>query len=354
MTRIRWRAMDRIHELSERHGATEHTAADEAGRLAARKLLLDESKPYLDFLKGEVQDPQSKQNRFEHWYDVVQRSVLRVLELLAVEDAQSTGLKADGTGKTRDELAKEQTAIKDMGTKPWCGAFAGLAMAQAGITTAPAAHQLDGERGILTFMTYGDTVSQKKIKLGDQTMKVKDFHASRNSLRRTQVVANADGSSGFAAPAGAEIVARDAVEVNPGDILLLDNSGGNRPDHVMIATSSDITAMTKIAGNETTQKGGAVAKGGSYDIAHQPDAITPAQQQLYDRRVPLKEKKDAGKTTPEEDKTLADVEEKIADIRGGASEAVADRRRVPLLDRGLRGPRLVLGLTDFTSARRRG
>src|SRR3954471_19548016 len=52
MTRIRWRAMDRIHELSEKHGATEHTAADEAARVAARKLLLDESKPYLTFLQS--------------------------------------------------------------------------------------------------------------------------------------------------------------------------------------------------------------------------------------------------------------------------------------------------------------
>src|SRR4051812_1037027 len=56
MTRIRWRAMDRIHELSEQHGATERTAVDEAARIAARKLLLDESKPYLSFLKGEIQD----------------------------------------------------------------------------------------------------------------------------------------------------------------------------------------------------------------------------------------------------------------------------------------------------------
>jgi len=145
-------------------------------------------------------------------------------------------------------------------------------------------------------------------------MKVKDFHASRNSMRKTQVIANADGSAGFAALPGAEIVARNAVQVNPGDILLLDNHGGNRPDHVMIATSSDISAMTKIAGNETLIKGGAVAQGGAYDIPHQPDAITPAQQQLYDRRLALKDKTDAGKATPEDEKALADVETKIKDF----------------------------------------
>jgi hypothetical protein len=80
---------------------------------------------------------------------------------------------------------------------------------------------------------------------------------------------------------------------------------------VMIATSSDIGAMTKIAGNETLIKGGAVAQGGAYDIRAQPDAITPAQQQVYERRVTLTDKKKAGKATPEEEKELADVEAKI-------------------------------------------
>jgi hypothetical protein len=317
MTRIRWRAMDRIHELSEKHGATERTAADEAGRVAARKLLLDESKPYLDFLKGEIQDPQSRQNRFEHWYDVVQRSVLRVLELLAVEDAQTTGLKPDGTGKTKDEL-KDVKKIADMGSEPWCGAFASVAMTEAGISpSAVGRAQLDGEGGILSFMAYQDLISKKKIKVGGESMSVRDFHASRNSLRRTQVIANADGSAGFTAPPGAEIVARGAVEVNPGDILLLDNRAGNRPDHVMIATSSDIGAMTKIAGNETATPGGQVASGGNYDIRNQPDAISAADQAKYDKRLSLREKKKAHEKdpakpwTPADETALADVEAKV-------------------------------------------
>jgi hypothetical protein len=313
MTRIRWRAMDRIHELSEKHGATERTAVDEAGRVAARRLLLDESKPYLTFLKGEIQDPQSRQNRFEHWYDVVQRSVLRVLELLAVEDAQSVGLKPDGTGKTKDEL-KDVRKIADMGSEPWCGAFASVAMTEAGISpSAVGRAQLDGEGGILSFMAYQDPISRKRIRIGGESMTVRDFHASRNSLRRTQVIANADGSSGFTAPPGAEIVARGAVQVNPGDILLLDNRAGNRPDHVMIATSSDIGAMTKIAGNETATPGGQVASGGSYDIANQPDAISPAAQRDYDTRLSLREKKKAGKAwTAEDQKALDDVEARVA------------------------------------------
>src|SRR4051794_1256917 len=69
LTRIRWRAVGRIQELSEKPGATERTGAGEAARVAARKLLLDEAKPCLPFLQSaDGQDPQSRQFRFEHWY----------------------------------------------------------------------------------------------------------------------------------------------------------------------------------------------------------------------------------------------------------------------------------------------
>jgi hypothetical protein len=314
LTRIRWRAMDRIHELSETHGATERGAADEAGREAARTALLDASRPYVNFLKGPVQDPQSSHDRFQHWYDAVQNSVQRVLQLQVVEEARRAGLKEDGAGKTRGEMEGE---VGRIGDKAWCGAFAGYAAHQAGVGPSAGPAQLDGERGILEFMNYADTISKKKIRDGDRTVSVRDYHASRNSLRRIQVISNEGGRPGFTA-AGGQAVSREDVQVNPGDILLLDNLHGLRPDHVMLATSSDIGAMSRIAGNEV-DKPGRVASGGARDIRHQPDSITPEQQRPYDRQVELtnlqeRAKKDPSLWTPAHEAELAEVQRKIADF----------------------------------------
>ena len=79
----------------------------------------------------------------------------------------------------------------------------------------------------------------------------------------------------------------------------------------MIATSSDIGAMTKIAGNETATPGGQVASGGSYDIRNQPDAITPPTSATTTAAVAAREE-EASKSTPEDEKALADVEAKVA------------------------------------------
>ena len=314
LTRIRWRAMDRIHELSETHSATERGAADEAGREAARTALLDAARPYIAFLKGQIQDPQSSQDRFQHWYDAVQNSVQRVLQLQVVEEARKAGLKDDGTGKTRGEMEPEIGRMKDAA---WCGAFADYAIHHAGVGPAAGPGQLDGERGILAFMNYEDTVSKKKIRDGDRTVPVKEYHASRNSLRRIQVISNEGNRPGFTT-AGGKAVSKSDVQVNPGDILLLDNLHGLRPDHVQLATSSDIGAMSHIAGNEV-DKPGRVASGGSFDIRHQPDSITPEQQRPYDRKVELtnlkeRAKKDPSLWTDAHERELAAVDKQIDDF----------------------------------------
>jgi hypothetical protein len=315
LTRIRWRAMDRIHELSERHGATEQGAADEAAREAARTALLDASRPYIDLLKRPIQDPQSSHDRFQHWYDAVQNSVQRVLQLQVVEEARRAGLKEHDVGKTRAEMEPEIARIQG---NAWCGAFASYAVHQAGVGPSAGPAKLDGERGILEFMNYADAMSKKKIRDGDRTISVKDYHASRNSLRRIQVISNEGGRPGFTT-AGGQAVSRDDVQVNPGDILLLDNLGGLRPDHVMLATSSDIGAMTRIAGNEGSTPGQVAAGGDGRDIRHQPDSITPEQQRPYDRKVELTNlqeaaKKDPSKWTEAHERELAEVKKQIADF----------------------------------------
>ena len=356
MTRIRWRAMDRIHELSEQHGATERTAADEAGRVAARKPLLDESKPYLDFLKGEIKDPQSRQNRFEHWYDAVQRSVLRVLELLAVADAQGTGLKADGTGKTQGRARKEQTAIKDMGSEPWCGAFAERrddpgGDHPAGRRRSPARRRARDPHASWTTATRS---RRARSRLGGESLKVHDFHAvaqlaaqdagdrQRRRLRRLRRPTRR-ASSSPAAPSR-------STRRHPAARQPRRQPARPRDDRDL----ADIGAMTKIAGNETAMPGRRGRHG--RHLRHPQPARRDHRRrtaQLRHAGLGATEKKEAGKSwTPEDEKALADVEARDQGVRGVASEAVADRRRVPVLDCGLRGPRLRLDLavTDFTSA----
>ena len=78
-------------------------------------------------------------------------------------------------------------------------------------------------------MAYQDPISKKKIKAGGESTSVHDFHASRNSLRKTQVVANADGSAGFAAPPGAQVVARGPWRSTPATSCCSTTAPGTGP-----------------------------------------------------------------------------------------------------------------------------
>jgi hypothetical protein len=317
LTRIRWRALDRVHQIATARRAEEAAATTGQVREAAKIALVSDATPYLDFLAGPILDPASLQNRYQHWFDVVEASVLLVIQLRAVRVAQTVGLDADGKGKTRGDLKAE---VGRMGDKPWCGAFADYVYRQVGLRSAAAGGQLDGEGGVLAFFGYGDAVSKQAISTGGRKVTVKDYHAERHSRRRMQVIDNRPGPNGQPTPgfsaAGASRVQREAVDIAPGDILLLDNLKGNRPDHIMIATAYDAAAhkVSKIAGNEVDNPGR--VNTGTFDIGNQPDAIPPDKHALYVNAAALEAKKtanDAAKPwTSDDERALAAVKAQIS------------------------------------------
>jgi hypothetical protein len=294
MTRLRWRAMDRIHEHVTKYRERELAATSDAARADVRAELAATVKSFIEYLQGKINDPESAQNRYEHWYDAVQASVLFALQARAVTEAQATGLKSDGAGKTRGELEAE---VGRMGEQAWCGAFANYAYRRIGLDQAAVTSQLDGEGGVLTFMAYADAVSKnKKIVVGDRKLGVEEYHRERRSKRRIQIIANRPDEHGnvrpgFTAP-GAEYVQVEAVDIRPGDILLLDNARGWRPDHIMIATAYDPATrrVSKIAGNEV-DKPGRVGTG-TFDMSSQPDTISAEQHRLYETAAKLKEQRE--------------------------------------------------------------
>lgn len=295
MTRLRWRAMDLIHDQVEAVLTGQADPAkplDEGQRAALRASLGAKVKPYLDYLRGEIKNPESKANRFEHWRAAVTASTLYALQALAAESAQAIGTKPDGSFMTRADLEKD---LSRMGDKAWCGAFANLALRHAGLLGKGVGFgQLDHERGIVDLMTYADAGSGQDIVVGDRKVAVEEYHAERGSKRRIQVITDQttpEQIKGLAfAPAKAEFVPVGKVEIHPGDILLLDRDAGGRPDHIMMASDYDAKThkVSKIAGNEVSKEG--QVNTGTWDISAQPDQIAKADHdRLYEPAARLKE-----------------------------------------------------------------
>ena len=144
-----------------------------------------------------------------------------------------------------------------------------------------------------------------------QTLTVREFHASRNSLRKTQVIANADGSVGFAARRARVSVARDAVEVNPGDILLLDNRGRQparpRHDRDVVRHRRDVPDRGERGGRRREGRGRLgrrVRHPQPAGLDHPRTSSSPTT-----RRLRLSDRKEAHKANPSKPWTDADEQE---------------------------------------------
>lgn len=313
LTRLRWRAMDRINDARTAKKTALDAATTPEARDKVRAELMTAVRPYIDFLQGPVNDPASKADRFSHWNPVIQDSVLVVLQQRIVDEARGTGLNADGSGKPRGDLDAQ---LEDIGKKDaWCGAFAALAFKLAGVTSGKG--QLIGEGGILSFFNYADPESKSRFIMdGGERIPLEEYHDWRRHSRRSiQVVANRPGAAGGFSSPGAKVVQAEDLDVRPGDILLLDNTGGNRPDHVMIATDYDAAAhkTSKIAGNEVDNPG-RVATGTGFDVASQPGAIPADKHNLYVRKKALLDDKKKRALSDAEAKELEKVEQDIAEF----------------------------------------
>ena len=234
MTRIRWRAMDRIHELLREGTSTRDPAVQS----------------YVRFLFGEeggaIKDPASAEARLEHWYSDVSTSVLAAVQQRV---AAAAGASVDSTGKADADTARKNIGnrwdetneidpktgrkkLVDSGEQAnWCGAFAALMYNRAGGNAANMA-ALGGEGSLRSLFDYKPA---RNMIVEGKPVDVQTYHGSRGSLRT--VIAFTDDSR---------------IDLIPGDIVLLDNARGLNPDHIQVCESYDAHTgrLVTVGGNE--------------------------------------------------------------------------------------------------------
>jgi hypothetical protein len=231
LTRIRWRAMDVIHDRFTAARKGEASATDEADRRKARMAVLPEVKPYIEFLRDDpIADKRSAMDRFQHWYDKAQESVQSVLGLMAVAEAENamSGQFDEGAGKsTRKAQSYAETGLAE--GQEWCGAFAGMSSMHVGLDSFLKTYTW-GTGRYANLFTYASSkpagVAPHWAWDGADWVTVKDLHLARNSPRR------------WIQPEGKKPW---ELDLRPGDIVLVDNKDGGAqdfgPDHVQMVHS---------------------------------------------------------------------------------------------------------------------
>ena len=198
---------------------------DPQRRVAAQQQQLDTIKPFIDQLRA---FPASERFKDDGEPQVVDNAVA-AFQLAAAMEAH---------GQLGDPSA--ETAARKAGALPsgeWCGAFAyehlhggGLDPEFRGAT--------EGTEGLVGIFTYRD--GSQWIWSGTEWLHTADYHTQRGSRRAfTQVGAAPDPKS---------------LDIRPGDIVLIDNYRGTRPDHIRTCVAYDPTTgdLTSVGGNEGT------------------------------------------------------------------------------------------------------
>jgi Domain of unknown function (DUF4157) len=244
-------------QLASTHDAAARRALQDQMRAAAR--------PFLD----ELRDPAQPAARFSHGDPAVQREVLAALTL-------------DGEGHAEDELA-DQAANGDAGPRArarsvghlpegaWCGAFTYAQQRGAGLSEAARSsmHATGPHEGIDAFLDYEHR--RQVIWTGTTWQLVRAYHAERNSPRtlvrlpRTPTPVTA-GS----------VYAPGGLDLQPGDIVLIDNFRGTYADHITECRSYDPATgqLETIAGNEGASPGHVAASATPRDLNANPEART--------------------------------------------------------------------------------
>jgi hypothetical protein len=238
-------------------------AHDPAARRAVQDQLRAAARPFLD----ELRDPAQPGARFQHDDPAVRSEVLAALAL-------------DGEGHAEAELADQAAHGEDgprdrarsVGALPsgaWCGAFAYTQQRGAGLSTEArgAMHSTGPHEGIDAFLDYEHAA--RVVWTGAAWQPVRAYHADRGSLRRltrTPQTPTAITPGSLVAPQG--------LDIQPGDIVLIDNFRGKFADHITQCRSYDPSTgqLETIAGNEGGGAGRVAA--GQRDMNANPAAQT--------------------------------------------------------------------------------
>lgn len=258
LQRLRWRAMDRVHELY----AVYETQKKSKPEPEARAELLKATGEYVTFLSSDpIQDPESARNRYEHWNAGIAQEVLAVVQMRAVayamgqltaeagdsgkadvkmnvKDIPNAGWTGPGQPPTKEVsyTQRHAEALNKGGmltTQDWCGAFAVSAHMENGLPGNLRSF-IHGVGGIESFFRYlyEPTIRDPG---SSEAMDLKSYHAQRGSKRMwwpKPLVPQAD--------------------IMPGDIVLIDIGNDGSSNHIVMCQSYDPSTkkLVTVGGNQ--------------------------------------------------------------------------------------------------------
>lgn len=265
--------MDRIAAIRDTYEpliAASSTGAtlgiDATGPLEVIETLMDaECAPYLDaLLEG---DPQY---RYEHFKNDVAEKVFAAVRL---HSARRGVGRIGHRAEAEDEARKHGKLAKGPDGPAWCGAFAHTQAELAGGFDPYWAVHMQGEGGIRIALAYEGVMKQTWIWAFDHWEKLKEYHASRNSLRWYEAIFRAPPSRG----------------IQPGDLVLIDNNYGENPDHITTAISFDGRFLTTVGGNQGTgnpaDEEGVSRSKRPIDLQNNPDPNDVRQKDAKGNRI---------------------------------------------------------------------
>jgi hypothetical protein len=238
-----------------------HKGADPVGNLVAIQAKLQTK---LEPLHKAIRDGKPQEERFEYPGTTERDQAIRdcaitVAQLIALGGAE--GARVDPSKAHQDAKA----AVPGLGEADWCGAFAFMELQKGGlilpssvlgtnplIWTGPEKQGL----GIDEFCEYRPEL---EVKIGDTWKKLLDYHRERGSMRKFQVLP-ASGTDfdqdtksfeGGSARRG-QIASLDDLDVQPGDLVMIDRAKGTFGDHIAMCRAYDKATrkLWTIGGNE--------------------------------------------------------------------------------------------------------
>jgi hypothetical protein len=251
--------MDRVAAIRDKYqpqiAAASTGAADGKDHTSTldvvQKQMDTECTPFLDALMQG--DPQY---RYQHFDQTVQAKVFEAVRLHASMRA-ITGVGEAGHRASAETEARNLGNLHDPDAS-WCGVFAYAQQNQAGGMDPHWAAMMQGTGGIISALSYLATANPW-IWAFDHWERLQSYHASRGSSRYYAKIQKGPPAAG----------------IQPGDLVLIDNSFGMDPDHITTAVSFDGRFLTTVGGNQgsssSTDEKGVSRSNGAWDLTQNPD-----------------------------------------------------------------------------------
>lgn len=264
---LRHRLMERIAEVRAPLNAELATTHD----AAARRAVQDRQRAAAAEFVAELRDPSQAPVRYDHPVEIVRNEVRAAIQLAAVGNAEQELADQQAHGAAGPQARARQVAHLPSGA--WCGAFAYAQQHGAGLSPEARAsmHSTGPHQGVDAFLEYENR--RRVVWSGEEWLPVHAYHAMRGSermLRRLPPTHTPITPGSLAAPTG--------LDIQPGDIVLIDNVKGTFADHITMCRSYDPSTgmLETIAGNEGPRPGRVQASAAPRDLNQNPDQRTVA------------------------------------------------------------------------------